>query len=178
VSHNVAPRLETERLILRAFNVADYESLHNRWSDPRVYKYTLGRPSTREDSWDQFTRYMGFWPALGYGYWAVVEKSSGHCIGEIGVADFHRDITPSLDGRPEFGWIFTPSAHGQGYATEALKVVIAWVDQNLKADFTCCITNPENIASNKLANKMGFVEIAKTTYKNEPKLVYEKSRRV
>jgi RimJ/RimL family protein N-acetyltransferase len=178
VFHCAAPRLETERLILRAIDVADYESLHANWADPIVYKYILGRPSTREDSWDSLIRYMGYWPALGYGFWAVAEKSSGRYIGEIGVADFRRNIIPSLEGRPEFGWILAPSAHGKGYASEALKVITVWVDQNLETEFTCCITDPDNVASNKLAKKIGFIEIAKTTYHDKPTLIYEKKRRI
>jgi RimJ/RimL family protein N-acetyltransferase len=177
VPPSAAPELETKRLILRAPSVADYEALHANWSDPIVVKYLSGIPSTREESWNRLMRYLGYWPALGYGFWAVVEKSSGLYIGEMGIAEFKRGLTPSLDGRPEFGWVLTPRAHGKGYATEALTKITEWADQSLDAEFTCCITDPENTASNNLARKFGFNEIAKTTYHGEPTLVFERRRR-
>jgi RimJ/RimL family protein N-acetyltransferase len=171
-----APELETERLILRAITVADYESLRASWADPLVYKYILGRPATREDAWVQLLRYMGLWPALGYGYWAVVEKSSGQYIGEIGVADFHRDITPPLDGSPEFGWILTPNAHGKGYASEALNAITNWVDQNIEAETTCCIIDPANHPSIRLAEKLSFKKTATLAYKDKPTLLLYRKR--
>jgi RimJ/RimL family protein N-acetyltransferase len=177
VPPNVAPTLETERLILRALSVADYEALHANWSDPIIVKYLSGIPSTREESWNRLMRYFGYWPALGYGFWAVVEKSSAQYIGEMGIAEFKRGLIPPLDGRPELGWVLTPGAHGKGYATEALKTITAWADQNLAAEFTCCITDPENTASNNVARKLGFIEIAKTTYHGEPTLVFERKRK-
>jgi RimJ/RimL family protein N-acetyltransferase len=177
VSPSAAPTLETERLILRALSVADYEALHANWSDPIIFKYTTGKASAPEESWNRLMRYFGHWPALGYGFWAVVEKSSNTFIGEIGIADFKRGITPSLDGRPEFGWILSSAAHGKGYATEALADITAWADENLDAEFTSCIIDPGNFASINVAKKIGFTEIATSTYHGELILVFERKKR-
>lgn len=65
-------------------------------------------------------RYVGHWALLGYGYWAVRDKQSGEYLGSIGFSNFLRDITPALDA-PEMGWTLVSSAHGKGYATEALR---------------------------------------------------------
>ena len=71
-------------------------------------------------------RYGGMWPMLGYGYWAIEEKASGALVGDIGYADFMREMTPPLDGMPEMGWVLASSAHGKGYASEALAAISAW----------------------------------------------------
>ena len=38
----------------------------------------------------------GLWSLLGFGYWAIEEKAAGGFVGELGFADFKRDIEPSL----------------------------------------------------------------------------------
>ena len=122
---NNAPLLKTDRLILRRHNVEDFAALHEMWTEPVVYQHIVARPSTREESWSRLLRYVGHWALLGYGYWAVEEQATGSFVGEMGFADYHRDIDPPLDGRPELGWILKTSAHGAGYATEALSAIAA-----------------------------------------------------
>ena len=63
---------------------------------------------------------------MGFGHWAVEEKASGDFIGDLGFADFKRDIQPSIQGLPELGWVLASRAHGKGYATEAVRAAIAW----------------------------------------------------
>ena len=60
------------------------------WADPEVTRYIGGRPFGVEEVWTRLLRYAGHWALLGYGYWAVIEKSSGRFVGEAGLADFHR----------------------------------------------------------------------------------------
>ena len=77
--------------------------------------------------------YLGHWSLMSFGYWALEEKETGRFIGELGFADFKRDIEPSLKGIPELGWALASPAHGKGYATEALRVVGAWGDARFGA---------------------------------------------
>ena len=77
-------------------------------------------------------RYVGHWALLGYGYWAVRDKLSGEYLGSIGFSNFLRDITPALDA-PEMGWTLVSSAHGKGYATEALRAALAGVKRTCRA---------------------------------------------
>ena len=167
-----APLQKTDRLILRRHKVGDFMALHEMWTEPAVYRHIMGRPSTREESWSRLLRYIGHWSLLGYGYWAVEERASGTFIGETGFADYHRDIDPPLDGRPELGWILKTSAHGKGYATEALTAISAWGDAHFDGKETACIIAPENTASIRVAEKIGFKEKLRTTYKGDPTLVF------
>jgi RimJ/RimL family protein N-acetyltransferase len=158
------PTLETERLRLRAHRADDYPALSAIWSDPAVVRHIGGQPSTPQDSWMRLLRYGGLWSVLGYGYWAIEEKASGRCIGDIGYADFKRDIVPSLDGMPELGWVLASAAHGQGYASEALTAVLAWGDAHFGAHRAACIIAPDNTASIRLASKAGFQLWQETTF--------------
>jgi RimJ/RimL family protein N-acetyltransferase len=166
------PRLETSRLVLREHAVQDFEALYAMWSEPAVYRHIIGRPATREEAWNRLLRYSGHWSLLGYGYWVVEERATGSYAGEMGFADFHRDIDPPLDGRPELGWALKTEVHGRGYATEALRAITAWGDAHFAGKVSAAIIAPENTASIRLAGKLGFVKTLETAYKGEPTLVF------
>lgn len=170
------PSLETPRLLLRGHRPADFEACAALWGDPRVTQHITGRPQTREETWARLLRYAGHWTWLGFGYWVVEERASGAFVGEVGFADFRRQIDPPLEGRPELGWVVAPATQGQGYATEALRTALAWADSSLPAAETCCIVAPENAASLRVAAKLGYRESVRTTYKGDPTVVFTRAR--
>ncbi|AHG21786.1 GNAT family acetyltransferase [Chania multitudinisentens RB-25] len=168
-----SPTLITKRLILDAHRQEDFASLATLWADPAVVRYIGGTPRSQEDSWGRLLRYVGHWQLLGYGYWAVREKISGSYIGDIGFADYHREINPVLDA-PEIGWALSSTAHGKGYATEALQAALAWASEHLSPRKTVCIISPENQPSIRLATKMGFVESHRSDYHQQPIIVMQR----
>ena len=173
------PRLETPRLVLRGHGLDDFDASAAMWSDPAVVRYISdGKPSTREEAWDRILRYPGLWHFLGFGYWAVEDKSTGAFIGEVGFADYRREMEPSLEGRPEVGWVLKTAAHGQGFATEAAHRIVDWADTYLDARETVCIFDPRHAASIRVAKKIGYVEIDTTTYKDKSLLVMERAKRL
>ena len=167
------PELETARLRLRGHRIGDHEACAAMWGDMEVARFIGGRPSTREEVWGRLLRYAGLWALLGFGYWAVEDRASGDFVGDVGFADFKRDIAPSMDGLPEIGWALAPRWHGRGYAIEAVSAALAWADQRFAA--TVCIIAPENLPSIGVARKCGFAEIARTTYRGEPTLMYRRA---
>ena len=171
-----APTLETERLILRALRADDLEQSLALWCEPKVYEFIAEKPSTREDCWRGILRHIGQWQVLGFGFWMAVEKSSGTSIGEMGYLDCKRDVSPSMDTMPEAGWALRSAWHGKGFATEAMQAIQAWGDAELHSKTTACIIAPENLASIHVAKKLGFSEIARISYKNEPTLMLHRLR--
>ncbi len=126
------------------------------WSEPEVVRYTIGEPSPPQRTWLRILSYRGHWALLGFGYWAVQEKSSGRYVGEIGFADFKRNMKLSLDGMPELGWALAPWAQGKGYATEALKAAVDWGDEQFPSRRTTCMIHRENARSLRIAAKLGY----------------------
>lgn len=169
-----APVLETERLRLRGHTLLDFEPMLVMWTDPEVTRFIGGKPSTRDEVWSRLLRYIGHWAALGYGYWAVEERATGAFIGDIGIADFQREIDPPLDGTPEVGWSLTPGAHGKGYATEAVQAAIAWGEANLANPRMVCMISPDNAPSIRVAEKCGFHAYAEVIYKDRPNILFER----
>jgi RimJ/RimL family protein N-acetyltransferase len=166
------PVLETERLTLRGHRVRDFENCAAMWADPNVSRYIRAIPFSQEESWSRLLRYIGHWATLGFGYWVVEEKATGRFAGEVGFADYKRELKPPLDGVPEIGWVLASHAHGRGYATEAVRAAVAWGDAHFTAARTACIIAPENLASIRVAEKCGYRQSHHATYKNEPTTVF------
>jgi RimJ/RimL family protein N-acetyltransferase len=168
------PEIETVRLRLRAHQAGDHAACTAIWSDPAVTRYIGGQPFTAEEVWKRLLQYRGLWSLLGYGYWAIEEKASGRYVGDVGFADFARELQPSLRGMLECGWVLAPQAHGQGYASEAVAAIAAWADAQLPGRRVVCIIAPENRASIRVAEKAGFRLWQPSTYHDSPTLVFSR----
>ena len=172
-----APRLETERLILRAFRRDDLDAFAATLADPAVMHYLTGEGLSREDSLRRLFMAVGQWPLTGMGMWAVERKADGQLVGHLGFFDMERDMTPSLSGLPEMGWIFDTSVHGQGIAQEACEAALEWLEATHGASEVPAIISEANGASMKLAEKLGFVREADGVYKDEPIAVFRRLAR-
>jgi len=170
----VAPVIETQRTILRAHRLEDFDAYATMWADPAVTRFIGGKPRTREESWMRFLRHAGLWSLLGYGFWAIEEKATGRFVGEAGFHDLKRDMEPSIEGIPEAGWALAPEVHGAGLATEVVGRVLAWGEETFGRVKTVCIIDPENTASLNVAGKVGYREVLRTTYHDAPTVLLER----
>ena len=168
------PVLETERTIMRAHRIDDFDDYAVMWASPVTTRFISGKPRTREESWMRFLRHAGLWSLLGYGFWAVEDKASGRFIGEAGFHDLKRDMEPSIEGIPEAGWALAPEVHGAGLATEVVGRVLAWGEETFGRVKTVCIIDPENTASLNVADKVGYREVLRTTYHDAPTVLLER----
>jgi RimJ/RimL family protein N-acetyltransferase len=169
-----APALETERLILAGHTIDDYADCAAMWADPAVTRHIGGKPFGADEVWAKVLRNIGHWTALGYGYWVARDKATGRFVGEVGLGCFKRQIEPSFEGAPEAGWALATWAHGRGYATEAVRAALAWGDAHLGRTRVVCMIAPDNAASIRVAAKCGFREFARTAYKGEATVLFER----
>jgi RimJ/RimL family protein N-acetyltransferase len=170
------PTLETARLTLCGHRPSDLDDSLALWSDPEVVRYIGGKPAGREEVWARLLRYLGHWAVADYGFWQVRERATGRFVGEVGLADFKRDLEISFEGAPETGWVLAPWSHGRGYATEAMTAVLAWADASVHAR-TVCLINPGNSASLRVAAKCNYREFARADYKGAEVCILERHRR-
>lgn len=154
--HTNSTMVETHRLHLRPHVLADFESVAALWAEPSVVEFIMPAPLSRSESWTRLLRYVGHWAILPYGYWVVEDKASGEFLGEIGFADWKREITPSIEGLPELGWIVKPAAQGHGIASEAVQAALTWAEHHIAAKQTVALIDPNHTASISLARKVGF----------------------
>lgn len=169
-----APELVTARLRLRAHRAEDFDALAAIWGDPDVTRHIGGQPRSRQDVWSTLLRNIGHWPTVGYGYWVVTDAGSGEILGEAGYADHKRGLPAELAAGPEGGWAFGSSAWGKGIASETMFACQDWMDRTLAPSTTHCIIDPGNLASQKVAAKLGFRHAGDTLLRGERIGVYRR----
>ena len=168
-----APVITTDRLILRPHTAGDFAGCCTLWADPVVTRFIGGRPSTPEEVWARLLRYAGLWSLCGYGYLLAVDRASGAIVGDVGLADFHRDIEPALGDAPEAGWALLPQWHGRGLAHEAVTALLDWAaGQGIGR--TVCMIHPDNAASLRLAGDLGYAAYARASYKDTPTILLQR----
>ena len=167
------PVLDTPRLVLRGHRVTDLDDSFAMWSDPEIAGRITGKPMSREEVWARLLRYIGHWAVHEYGLWQIRERATDRFVGEAGLADFRRDLAFPFDGAPEAAWVLASWAHGQGFATEAMAAVLAWSAAAYPR--TVCIISPDNLASLRVAARLGYREIGRTDFKTHPIIVFERS---
>jgi [ribosomal protein S5]-alanine N-acetyltransferase len=146
-------KLNTRRLFLRQFEMADLESIYQQvFSDAEVMHFGDG-PQTREWTQGWIETSLENYKVRGFGPYAVIEKDSSELIGYCGLFLF-----PELDGHSEveIGYRLGRSTWGHGYATEATIAVRNHALQNLHRKRLVALIDPHNTASIRVAQKLGM----------------------
>jgi RimJ/RimL family protein N-acetyltransferase len=169
------PVVETERLILRGHTLNDFPAFAAMRADPVVMKY-LGKGDLldEEESWLRFQSIAGHWHLKGFGTWAVEERASGAVIGALGYTDKKRPSSHPASGAPEMGWSLAASAHGKGYASEALRAALAWGRAHFGLARVVCVISDNNAASLRVAEKHGFKQFATASRYGLGRRVFER----
>ena len=142
----------SERLIIRHLALSDADFIVQQLTDPGFLRY-IGDRGVRNA--EDALRYLRDGPIEsyaknGFGLNAVVERESQRCIGLCGV--LRRDTLPE----PDLGYAFLPEFLGQGFALEAARAVLAHARAELGLTAILAIVQPDNAASIKLLDKLGF----------------------
>jgi len=161
--------LETERLVLRRLTMDDLDDLFALYHGPDVRKYySEGIPSYEETKqeldWMINTCYVQY----GFGMWATIEKSSDRFIGRCG-------LTPmDIEGHEEIevGYMLSKDYWGQGLATEAAQAILEYGFEQVGLSRLICVINPGNLASSKVAVKIGMKLEIDGDVNGEPTLLY------
>jgi len=112
--------IETQRLILRRFTLADVPAMYERWaSDPEVTKYLTWQPhESAETSRSYLTDLMVKYDRGDFFDWAIELKGVG-VIGSIGVSAINEKTQEA-----ELGYCIGRAYWGKGIMPEALKAIL------------------------------------------------------
>jgi [ribosomal protein S5]-alanine N-acetyltransferase len=144
--------LTTPRLILRQFTLEDVNALHAVLGDPLAMRY-YPAPFSRQETAEWIQRNLDRYREHGFGLWAMVRKSDGQLIGDCGLT------VQMVDGQPEeeIGYHVLRSLWGQGYAFEAAAAVRDYQFNDRKKQRVISWMAPDNLASRRVAEKVGMV---------------------
>ncbi|MEX0645716.1 MAG: GNAT family N-acetyltransferase [Parvularculaceae bacterium] len=152
-------RLETDRLVLRPMLPEDLEPHCAMMADPRVARFLSldQKPQPKPMAWRQLASYLGHWQIRGFGFFSVLEKSSGRWVGRVG--PWMPEGWPAL----EAGWGIAPEHWGKGYAPEAAIAAIQWVFETRPAlPRIISLIDPTNANSQSVARKVGEAKTGET----------------
>lgn len=170
------PRLETPRLILRGHTLADVPGHVADRADPLVMRHIgKGEVLDEEEAMKGFLFMAGHWAMMRWGAWQIEEKATGLRIGVAGFSEKKRPAEHPASGAPEMGWSLSASAHGKGYATEAVAAALVWGREFFAAGTrVVCVIATDNAASIRVAQKSGFRQFATASRYGLGRLVFER----
>lgn len=144
--------IETERLILRDIIPADRQAIFDYRSDAETNKFQSWIPKNPEEV-DEFIQknYKEFnLPETWYQI-LITDKETGTVIGDIGIHFIGEE-----NKQVELGITINKKFHGKGYASEALKGCIDFLFNDLQKHRIIASVDPENTASLRLMERIGF----------------------
>ncbi|KZY32151.1 hypothetical protein A3731_04265 [Roseovarius sp. HI0049] len=141
------PVLETERLILRAPRIEDFDAFAAMVDGPRGTFF--GHPKTRADAWELFMQLIGTWSLRGHGAWTVTDRTTGAVLGIVQIGAEPGDM------EPELGWLVSAGAERKGIAFEAAQAARDHAFGPLGLDRLVSYVDADNIRSAALAQRLG-----------------------
>jgi len=165
----IRTQLETPRLRLRLFTYDDVEIMYTLGSDPEIIKYAETEPAK---DLEEARRRLEEGPLYdyekyGYGRFAVEFKETGKVIGFCGIK-----YLPEID-LPEVGYRYLTEYWGKGIGTEAARACVEFARQDLQIRKLVALIMPENIASIRVAEKLGMTRGPLIHIYDEDALQYE-----
>lgn len=154
VTHVGTKTITTERLILRRFDYSDIDSMIRNWIADEQTQWDYGEPYyPTPDAVKGLldTKYITSYSRDDYYRWAVIEKSSGECIGQIA---YFRVDTNNHQGEIEY--VVGPAFQGRGFATEMTKAVIKFGFEEINFNRIEIDCRTVNEASKKVIEKCGL----------------------
>ncbi len=141
---------ETERLILRKFDLADdTDAVFIMRRNADVMRF-IRQPQSREETSNWLKLVSSHWKDEKIGFCAIIEKKSQKYIGWCGLWR----LTETME--TEIGYAVAPDLWGKGYATEAAKKFLQYGFDELNLEKIVAVALPENAASRRVMEKLGM----------------------
>ena len=143
--------LRTPRLELREFTEADLPALHRILQEPGIFQYF---PNPCAPSLERVQRMIQEqveqYRQWGFGEWAVEQKDKPGLLGWCGL-----NYLPETD-EYEVAYLLSRNAWGNGYATEAATASLNYGFSEVGLSRIIALVHPENLASRRVAEKIGM----------------------
>jgi RimJ/RimL family protein N-acetyltransferase len=144
--------IRAARLDLVPLTVADAAEMAGVLSAPELYGFTGGAPPTEGELRDRYARQAAGRSADGrqeWRNWIIRERP-----GRAGVGYVQATITEA-GTHAEIAWVVGLPWQGRGYASEAARALVGWLDRHGVRAITACI-HPDHAASAAVASRAGL----------------------
>ena len=145
--------LQTKRLTIRDFEVADWEAVHSYGSECEVVQYLPFGPNSEEDTKNFVQKVIAFQrdePRQDF-HLAAILKAEKQLIGGCRIA-----VLDQLNRGGSIGYCFNRHFWGKGYATEAARALLDFGFEQLDLHRIFATCSSENIASARVLEKIGM----------------------
>lgn len=153
------PLLKTDRFDLWRPVAGDLSQLCALIDNEETRRYLGPASAEKQPQFDRLMRNAGSWTLYGYGTFMVRPHGMGDIIATCGVfhswRGFGADV--GMDDVPEAGWIVRHDWWGKGVAREAMEAALAWFDHEHGPKRIACMIEEGNVASQRVAARLGFV---------------------
>ena len=144
------PDLRTEEIVLRPWQGEDLDAIVDELQDPEIPRWTrIPEPYRAADGRAFLAHSARRWSDGTGASFAIVDRATDHIVGSIGVRFLEQ-------GGATVGYWVASAARGRGLATTALRLVSRWVIEELSVERLELVTEPQNLASQRVAEKAGF----------------------
>jgi RimJ/RimL family protein N-acetyltransferase len=156
--------METDRLILRKFTLSDAAFVLELLNSPNWLEFIGDKGVRTVEDAEAYLQNgsLKSYAENGFGFYAVVEKSSGTTIGMCGL--IKRDSLEDTD----IGYAFLQQHTGKGLGTEAAAATVAYALHALNFNRLIAIVNPKNIHSVNILAKVGMRFEQMISFENQP----------
>lgn len=158
--------LETDRLLLREFEISDAKNFYELNLNPNVIKYTGNKAFEDINEAKYFLENYSDYQRNGFGRWAVINKSNHEFLGWCGLK-YDEKLNET-----DIGFRFFEHFWNLGFATESAKACIdyGFVKLNLKTIIGRAMK--ENSASVKVLEKIGLQYVRDFNFNGHDGVIY------
>ncbi|WP_294479152.1 GNAT family N-acetyltransferase [uncultured Ruminococcus sp.] len=144
---------DTKRLKIRPFNIKDAQFMYKNWANSdNVTKYLVWNThKSIEESIEYCNFVVKESQALDYFHWIIELNEIKEPIGSIGVSEIDKDKREA-----KIGYVLGEKWWNQGYMTEALEAVLAYLIFVIGFDKITIEHFTENKASGRVMQKCGL----------------------
>jgi RimJ/RimL family protein N-acetyltransferase len=145
------PTLTTSRIVLRAYKEGEVSQLHGILQVPDVLQYfPRSDPPSLAKAQRLVESQQKHWAEYGFGWWALALKDTDELFGWCGL-----NFLPETD-EVELKYLLAKGFWGRGLATEASRASMEYAFTSTVLDIVIGLVHPENIASQRVLEKVGM----------------------
>jgi len=165
--------LETKRLVFRHLEPGDLDRLFALYGDPEVRRYFPEGTLTYEETKDELEWFLNGHPEHPeLGLWATIHKETDRFIGRCGLLPWTIDERLEV----EVAYLLAKEYWGQGLGTEAAQAILDYGFGNLRLSRLICLIDRENLASIRVAEKIGMTFEKEGRDEKGPFLLYSRNK--